>query len=110
VKNDMMDEVRRVAGGYAIQPPAAILQETKVKGSFGYNEIVVLGTGPTGTPIRPVGIFMKVDTSGNRYARPNDSAMGWKDEAAFVTDEILTKIKLTGLPIVQITDDSGSGK
>jgi hypothetical protein len=110
VKNDQMDEVRRVAGGFSIQPPAAILQETKARGSSGYNEIVVLGTGPTGTQIRPIGIFMKVDTTGNRYARPNDSLMGWKNETAFVTDDILAKIKLTGLPIVQIIDDSGSGK
>jgi hypothetical protein len=110
VKTDMMDEVRRVAGGFSIQAPDAILQETKAKGSLGYNEIVVLGTGPTGTEIRPIGIFMKLDTAGNRYARPNDSAMGWKNETAFVTDDILAKIKLTGLPIVQIVDDSGSGK
>lgn len=109
VKTDQTDEVRRVAGGFSIQAPAAILQETKgAKGSSGYSEIVVLGTAPTGTQIRPIGIFMKVDTTGNRYARP--SLTVGKNATPFVTDDILAKIKLTGLPIVQITDDSGSGK
>jgi hypothetical protein len=82
-------KIQTVAGGFSIQAPDAILQETKAKGSFGYNEIVVLGTGPTGTEIRPIGIFMKLDTAGNRYARPNDTAMGWKNETAFVTDDIV---------------------
>lgn len=109
VKNDMVDEVRRVATSYSMKSPDTILAETKEKGSFGYNEIVVLGTGPNGTEIRLVGMFMKVDTAGNRYARPDDPLMGWKNEKAYVTDEILKKMKATGLPIVQIPDDSGSG-
>ena len=109
-KNDMLAEVRRVSGGFAIQTPAAILQETKAKGLFGYNEIVVLGTGPNGTEIKLLGFFMKVDSAGARYVRPDDSAMGWKNETAFVTDDILAKMKATGLPIVQIADDSGKGK
>lgn len=110
VRTDMVDEVRRVASTFSILDPVAILAETKQKGLFGYNEIVVLGTAPGGTEVRPAGFFMKMDSSGNRYVRPDDSAMGWKNESAFVTDDILDKMKKTGLPIVQITDDSGKGK
>lgn len=110
VKNDLVDEVRRVAGLHQLRRPAEILQETKTNGNSGYNEIVVLGTGPTGTEVRAQAFFMKVDSSSERYARPDDSFMGRKNEPAFVSDDILTKMQAANLPIVQIVDTSGSGK
>jgi hypothetical protein len=110
VKNDMLDEVRRVAGQHQLRTPDAILQETKANGDTGYNEIVVLGTGPTNTEIQIQGFFMKVDSGYERYVRPDNSLMGRKNESAFVTDDILAKMKATGLPIVRIVDTSGKGK
>jgi hypothetical protein len=100
---DMRTEVRRVGSQSAIQSPDTILGGTKGTGGMsGYNEIVVMGTTPTGSKVTVKGFFMKVDSKGNRWVRPDSS----KNEP-FVTDDIYAKMKQTNLPIVEITDIKG---
>ncbi|MGH9585468.1 MAG: hypothetical protein ACRD3F_00835 [Acidobacteriaceae bacterium] len=106
-KTDNMSELQRVAGTYGFLSRQEVLSKTKATGSTGYNEVVVLGTGPTGRQIDVRGFFMKVDSKGNRFERPSMNPS--KREGTFVTDDIFDKMKKTGLPIVKITDDSGAG-
>ena len=107
--NDLRDEVRRVSATFDIATPDDILNKMKLDGDTGYSEIVVLGTGPTGAMVTVKGFFMKVDSNGSRYTRPDLSLMGRKNESTFVSDDILKKMKASNLPIVEIVDKSGKG-
>lgn len=102
VLTDMTNEIRRAAAAYPIQSPEAILAgTTKARGETGYNEVAVLGTAPTGEQIGVIGMFMKLDSKGNRYVRPIGPKTPW------VTDAIYAKMQKTGLPIMTIVDGSG---
>jgi len=110
---DSKAEVRRVAAEYPLAPPDQILAKVvraggRIRGQdgdSGYNEIVVLGTAPGGSEVRVSGIFMKVDSRGNRYQRKGDK------KGAYVTDAIHTKLLALssgrGIPIVKLADPSG---
>lgn len=109
VRTDNMPELQRVGGQHGIQTRRQILTATKAQGSTGYNEVVVLGSSPTGGSVRVNAMFLKVDSKGNRFERPKFSPSS-KGEGPFVNDSIFDEMKKTGLPIVQIPDTSGEGK
>lgn len=102
--NDLRNEIRRVGATYSLSTPDDILSRVKPNSEYGYSEIVVLGSNPMGGTIQVAGFFMKVDSTGAPYVRP-----GRKNETAFVTGAIATKMRNSGLPIVRITDTSGAG-
>jgi hypothetical protein len=108
--NDLRDEIRRVSATYGLKSPDDVLKDVKPDSDFGYSEVVVLGTSPGGYAISVQGFFMKVDSKGGRYVRPDMALMGRKNESAFVTDAIYTKMSKSGLPIVELVDRSGKNK
>ena len=101
IRNDQRGELRRVAARYPFLSPDQVLAGTRgAQGPYGYNEVAVLGTAPSGQTINIVGMFMKVDTAGGRYQIE-------KAPTRFVTDDIFRRMQLTNLPIIAITDTSG---
>jgi hypothetical protein len=115
IDNDLTSEVRRVADAFPIpNSPQDVLNGTSGKqGSFGYNEVVVLGTAPGGTQISIAGIFKKVDSKGDSFVRPMKEG-GKLDGGAFVKPEIETALSQVSrdrnIPIVPILDTSGENK
>jgi hypothetical protein len=105
---DMLGEVRRVAATYKIDTPAKILAGTTGKGgSYGYNEVVVMGLSPEGKFVEVVGSFVKVKADGTSlYVR--EPVKGKPEKAPFVSDKIMEALekleKDKKIPIVKIVD------
>lgn len=94
----------------ALRSPSDILAATTgVNSDLGYNEIVVVGSAPTGHQVTVNGIFVKTDAKGNLYRRPNNAAHS-ADAAPYVTPALVELIAAAArkhnLPIVPIVDTS----
>jgi hypothetical protein len=92
----------------ALRSPTEILNATSgTGGDTGYNEIVVVGSAPTGQQVTVTGIFVKTDAAGNLYVRPANAVRS-ADTAPYVTPELQRLIadsaRRHNLPVVPIID------
>jgi hypothetical protein len=110
VLSDSMDDIRTVTAKFDFRTPDEILVGTKPLGDLGYNEIVVMGTSPTGGPISVQGFFMKVSSTKERFVRFRGGSGSSPEKDPFVTNSIYQMMLASRLPIVQIVDTSGGGK
>ena len=102
--NDVRKNVREGAATYPILSPASILNGTKgIKGTLGYNEVVVLGSY-AGKEITPVAFFKKVHPRGFNYIHERSGS-------TFVTpaiDQMMQSCSLN-LPVIRLLDTGGLG-
>lgn len=87
-----------------LTPDEVLNAKVASSGKYGYNEVTLLGTAPSGAVVTPTAFFMKVDSQGDRYEfKKGDGPPG-----PYVTDPILKQMGAAALPIVTIPDASGA--